>query len=262
MSHDQEIPPIGPGAPLAVDLLRTVLEGLELLLAGVGIAGWRDAMRTVLDQPGAAETADAYLRLSAGSASGTFHDLTISLYNGHRVTEDQEPWVNELLATFQSIGLLAARAISDGGASAPMPTSVEEAAARHAHVGEDVPPRTRMHVNGMRCTTCDTRFMLDSSIDWTAARRWSLFTAPARIATQRSASLVAAAISPATDPDTRASIGDMRLAVRSLKLPEIRLPYNRADRGPTDPCPVCGAVTWTPVTWQLEGDPLTVKPVS
>ena len=138
--------------------------------------------------------------------------------------------------------------------------SVEDAAARHAHVGEEVPPRTRMHVTGMRCTTCDTRFMLDSSSDWAAARRWSLFTAPARIAARRSASLVAAAFNSATDPATRASIADVLPAVRKLKLAEIRLPYNRSDRGPTDLCPVCGAETWTPIRWQLEGDPPTLVP--
>ena len=89
----------GPGAPLAIDLLRSVLEGLDLLFAGAEILHWRDRVRAALDQPGAAETADAYLRLSGGSASERSTTLTISLFNGHPVTEAQEPWINELLNT-------------------------------------------------------------------------------------------------------------------------------------------------------------------
>jgi len=258
----EEIPPIGAEAPLAIDLLRSVLAGLELIFSGVGILPWRDRMRAALDEPDAAATADAYLRLSAGSASGTFHDLTISLFNRHSVTEDQEPWINELLTTFQSIGLLAARTVSEGGAAAALGITVEEAAASHPHIEGDVPPRTRIHVAGMHCTTCDSRFMLDSSTDWSAARRWSLSAAPARIASGRSASLVAAAFSPGADPATRASVADVRPAIHRLKLPEIRLPYNRSDRGPTDRCPVCGAETWTPIYWQLEGDPPALVPLS
>ena len=76
----------------------------------------------------------------------------------------------------------------------------------------------------------------------------------------RSASLIAAAFSPDTDPATRAHRADVRPAVQKLKLPEIRLPYNRPDRGPTDRCPVCGADTWTPINWRLEGDPPALVP--
>ncbi len=257
----EEIPPVTAGAPLAIDLLRSVLEGLNQLFAEAEIVHWRDRVRAALDAPDAASTADAYLSLSGGSAAGTFHDLIISLFNRHAVTERQEPWINELLTTFQSIGLQAARAISDGGPSAMLPTGVEEAAARHAHIEGDVPPRTRIHVTGMRCTTCDSRFMLDSAIDWAAATRWSLFTAPARIATGRSASLVTAAFDPDADPAARAEVAGVRPAIDELKLPAIRLPYNRPDRGPNDHCTVCGADTWVPIRWQLDGDPPKLVPL-
>ncbi len=255
-----EIPPIGAEEPLAIDLLRSVLEGLELLFGQAGIVGWRDRVRSVREQPDAGSTAKAYSAMAGGSAAGTFHDLIISLFNGHQVTERQEPWINEMLSTFQSIGVLAARAVKDGGASARSPMSAAEAAALHPWSQTDAPPRTRIHVSGMRCTTCDGRFLLDTTLDSGAAKRWSLFTAPRRIASMRSASLVAAAFSPETDPATRASITDVRPAVQKLKLPEIRLPYNRPDRGPTDRCPVCGAETWTPINWRLEGDPPALVP--
>ena len=124
--------------------------------------------------------AKAYLAMSDGSSAGTFHDLIISLFNGHPVTERQEPWINELLSTFQSIGVLAARAVNDGGASARLPMSVRRGrcAATLRRSQTHAPPRTRIHVSGMRCTTCDSRFLLDSTLDSGAAKRWSLFTAP------------------------------------------------------------------------------------
>ena len=120
-----EIPPIRAEEPLAADLLRSVLEGLELLFSEAGIVGWRDRVRSVGEQPDAGSIAKAYLAMSEGSAAGTFHDLIISLFNGHPVTERQEPWINELLSTFQSIGVLAARAIKDRGTSARLPMSSE-----------------------------------------------------------------------------------------------------------------------------------------
>jgi hypothetical protein len=257
----EEIPPLTTEAPPAIDLLRSVLEGLDHLFAKAQIPGWRDRVRAALDAADAATVAGAYLNISQGSAPGTFHDLIISRLNRHALTERQEPWVNELLTTFQSIGLLAARAISDGDAEARLSGSVEEAAAQHPELEGDVPARTRILVTGMRCTTCDTRFALDDAAESAAAIRWSLFTAPARIATGRSPGLVTAAFDPDGDPATKAEVAEVRPAIDGLKLAAIRRPYNRPGGAPDDRCPVCGAGTWVPIRWQLDGDPLRLVPL-
>jgi len=248
-------------APPAIDLLRSVLEGLENLFGEAQIPYWRERVRAALKAPDAATTAGVYLHISQGSAPGTFHDLIISRLNRHAVSERQEPWVNQLLTTFQSIGLLAARAIADGDAAARLSNSVEEAAAQHPEIEGDVPARTRILVTGMRCTTCDTRFALDDAAESAAAIRWSLFTAPGRIAAGRSPGLVTAAFDPEGDPATKAEVAEVRPAIDELKLAAIRRPYNRPDGARDDRCPVCGAATWVPIHWLLDGDPLKLVPL-
>jgi hypothetical protein len=92
---------------LAAPLLRCVLEGLDALFAKTKIVSWRKEVLRVA-AAGDATIAAAYQDIARGSAPGTFHDLIISVRNGHGVTEAQEPFVNELLATLQSMGMAAA----------------------------------------------------------------------------------------------------------------------------------------------------------
>jgi hypothetical protein len=242
--------------PLARVALTSVLEGLVQLFSRVGVSHWRDFARTALEADDPRGAARIYLQFSQGSAPGTFHDYSISAFNRHPVTERQEPWINELLTTFQAIGLQAARVVAADGEAARLPASLNEVANQTAGI-ESAPPRaSRMRIYGMRCTTCETRFILDHAVDSAAAQRWSLFTAPSRIGNRQSVALVAAAFEPDADPATRAELEHVRPAIEALGLPAIRLPYNRPDRGPEDPCPVCGAVTWQPTPWWLRSDPL------
>ena len=247
--------------PPAIDLLRSVLEGLELLFSQAGIVGWRDRVRSVRD--GSERRVDGQRVYRHVRRQRTGHlprpdHLALQPPPGHRGA--------------RSHGSTSCCAPSSRSACWPLARSREAAPPPGLGWASErplratptwrvmSPPRTQMHVTGMHCTTCDSRFMLDSATSSAAARRWSLFTAPRHIASMRSPGLVAAAFSPETDPATRASVADVRPAIRKLELPEIRLPYNRPDRGPTDRCPVCGADTWTPITWRLEGDPPALVP--
>lgn len=208
--------------------------------------------------------ARAYASMSRGSASGTFHDRIISVFNDDRVTVRQEPYVNALLRTFQSIGPACVHAITADGDDAVLGQSTADAASEYwlRWQGRDVPSRWRTVVTGVRCRTCDSRYLLDNALDGVAARRWSLTTAPAWIETGRSRQLVDAAMDPEGHPETRAQLEAVRPAFQALGLPSIPLPYNRLDRGPNDRCRVCGSDTWTTTHWLMLYDPPRLEPMT
>jgi hypothetical protein len=248
--------------PSAIAVLRSTLAGLDELFHRTSITHWRDSVREVAAVERPSAKARAYRSMSAGSASGTFHDLIISVYNNHPITARQEPFVNNLLSTLQSLGIGATLAIERDGDQATLGRPTAEVAAEHwlAQEGRDVRNRWDMIVTGVRCTTCDSRYQLDGSPDEIAARRWSLTTAPARIEAGRSRGLVNAAMDPLRDPHTRTELDLVAPAFEQVDLPVIRLPYNLPDRGPNDRCRVCGADTWTPgIHWRVLDDPLRLE---
>ena len=81
---------MGSTAPPAANLLRRVLDGLDELFTRTDVPAWAEIVREVGAIADPVEMARAYDRMSQGSASGTFHDLIISMRNGHAVTEVQE----------------------------------------------------------------------------------------------------------------------------------------------------------------------------
>lgn len=247
--------------PHAGQLMRSVLVGMEELFARTGVPFWEQQVRTVaaLDTPSA--MARAYRAMSQGSAPGTFHDLLISVRNQAPITELQEPFVNEVLSTFQSLGLACMNAIHSGGDEATLGRSTAEAAGEHwlQWQGHDLPSRWPKVVTGVRCTTCDSRYQLDDASAWAAALRWSLITAPAQIEAGRSRELVDAALDPRGDPDTLAQLDAMGPAFERLGLPVIPLPYNRPGRAPNHRCLTCGADSWTTIHWLLLDDPIRLE---
>ena len=237
---------------------------MEALFRRVPIHGWHERVQLVLEPNDPEEMAAAYRQMSAGSAPGTLHDLIISEYNRHPITERQEPWVNELLTTFESIAGMAAKSIAKRGTGARISMSLEEAARRYPWQGEDepsVPGRGDVHVYAVDCTTCGSRFLLNTAVASAASQRWAVRVAPQLIASDRAAELVAAALDPDHDPETRRAVEEVRPAAEQLGLKEIRMPYNRPDHQPDDRCPVCGADTWKPVVLRLSADPLRLIPM-
>lgn len=248
--------------PNASALLRSTLEGLDELFDRTSIAFWRDRVRTVAAIEPPSSMARAYRSMSAGSASGTFHDVTISVLNDHPITSRKEPFLNELLTTFQSLGTGATLAIERDGDRALLGRPAADVAAEHAWTPQDGESRSRwdlMFVTGVRCTTCDSRYRLDTGSDWIAARRWSLITAPAWIEAGRSRALVEAAMDPLGEPAIRAELDRLAPAFEQVDLPVIRLPYNRPKRAPNDRCRVCGADSWSTIAWRMLDDPLRLE---
>lgn len=246
----------------AADLLRSVLDGLDELFARTGVGFWGEQVRKVAAFESPTMMARAYASMSQGSAPGTFHDLIISVRNHDPITAHQEPFVNELLATFQSIGLACMNAIAADADGAQLGQSTADTAREHwlRWQGHDVASRWRKAVTGVRCRTCDSRYLLDDSPDWVAALRWSLTTAPAWIDDGRGRQLVDAAMDPDGHADTRAQLDAVRPAFEALGLPFIPLPYNRPDRGPNDRCGNCGADSWTTTHWLMVHDPPRLEP--
>ena len=121
--------------------------------------------------------------------------------------------------------------------------------------------RTDVIVYALRCTTCETRFLLDTAVAQAAARRWSLEVAPPRVAAERSAELVATAFDAEHDAEASGAMEAVRPAADALGLSAIRLPYNRPRGEPDDRCTVCGADTWKPVPLRLLEDPIRLVPV-
>ena len=167
--------------PHAAELLRSVLDGLDELFTRTGFEFWDEQVRKVATFKSPTRVARAYASMSQGSASGTFHDRIISAFNHDPVTVRQEPYVNALLATFRSIGLACVDAITSNGADAHLEQPTADAASEYWERWQRHDVRSRWHtvVTGVRCRTCDSRYLLDNSPDWAAARRWSLTTAPA-----------------------------------------------------------------------------------
>jgi hypothetical protein len=202
--------------------------------------------------------------MAQGSAPGTFHDRIISVRNGDAVTEAQEPFVNELLTTLESLGMAAATAISTDGGHAAMRQTAEELAVRsvwHYVDGAATPPRTEHIVTGVRCNRCASRYMLDDAPRWAAARRWALTVAPGRIAAGQSRGLVNAALEPDRDPSTRAELDRRRAPFQAIGLPAIPLPYNKPGHAPNDRCRICGADDWGTSLWRLVGEPPRLEPL-
>ena len=115
--------------------------------------------------------AAGYQLMSQGSAPGTFYDLIISGINGHPVTEAQEPWVNQLLTTFQAVAAVACRGDRRRGPAAGMPVPSGVAARRypwHPDRAADL-DRARVIVYSVVCTTCGSRFLLDTAVAEAAA---------------------------------------------------------------------------------------------
>ena len=248
--------------PQAADVLRSVLDGLEELFRRTRVGFWDEQVRRVAAFDSPTMMAGVYASMSQGSAPGTFHDLTISVFNHHPITPRQEPFVNELLTTFQSVGLACMNAISADGDAAALGQSTAEIASDYwlRWQGHDVASRWHKVVTGVRCKTCDGRFLLDDSPDWVAALRWSLTTAPAWIDAGRSRQLIDVAMDPGGHAETRAQLEAVRPAFEALGLPFIPLPYNRPDRGPNDRCRTCDADSWTTTHSLMVHDPPRLEP--
>jgi hypothetical protein len=248
----------------AANLLYSSLVGMVELFGQVKIDFWQERARLVLELREPEAMAAGYRLMSQGSAPGTLHDLGISEFNRHPITEPQEPWVKELLTTFESLAGAAADAIAKNGAKAQFPMPLAEAALRYPwqrEVKPRDPSRDDVHVYAFDCTTCGSRFLQDIAVASAAAKRWAVRTAPQMIAANRSAQLVSAAFHAYQDPKAQRAVDEVRPAADQLGLPEIRLPYNRPDRQPDDRCPVCGADTWKPVALRLSEDPLRLDPM-
>ena len=249
--------------PPSADLLRWVLDGLDELFTTTAVAAWADAVRKVGAVDAPIEKARAYERISQGSAPGTFHDLIISVRNGHAVREIQEPYVNELLATLQSIGRSAAHMVVVAGAQAPLDEEIAEVAARDVFMPLESPPRRRqIMVTLMHCVVCGTKYQLDVGPHYVAARRWALTTVPAWIADSRARGLVAHAMEPMDHQETRKELETVRPAFDTLGLAVIRLPYNRPDRGQNDRCATCGADNWITSHLQFIDSPPRLEPLT
>ena len=251
--------------PRAADLLRSSLVGMDALFGRVKIHGWHERVRLVFELGDPEAMAAGYRAMSAGSAPGTLHDLIISEYNRHPITEQQEPWVNELLTTFETLAGVAADAIARGDGKARIPMSLAEAARRYPwqrEVEAQAPSRDDVHVYAFDCTTCGSRFLQDIAVASAASQRWAVRIAPQMIASNRASELVAAAFDAEHDPEAQRAVEEVRPAAEQLGLPQIRLPYNRPDHQPDDRCPVCGADTWKPVMLRFTDDPPHLVPAS
>jgi hypothetical protein len=249
----------------AAGLLRSSLVGMVGLFDGVDIDWWRGLTRRVLDLGDPDVMAVGYKMMSQGSAPGTFYDLFITRSNGHHVSEVQEPWVNQLLTTFQAMAAVATEAIATHGPAATMPGTPTVAARRYPwHTGASPgdADRTRVMVYSVICSTCGSRFLLDTAVAEAAARRWSLRIAPSMVADQRSLELVSVALAPDDDAGARDAVEEVRPAADALGLVTVRLPYNRPAGQPDDRCPVCGADTWLAGPLLLRDDPLGFIPLS
>jgi hypothetical protein len=245
----------------AAGLLGSVLDGMDALFTRTAITHWRGRVREVAAIAPPAHRARAYRSMAQGSAPGTFHDLIISARNQHTVTSSQEPFVNELLTTFQSVALGAVVAIERDGEGAILEQPIAEVAAKDvwAQQGSNGTSRWLMWATGVRCTTCDSRYQLDDAAAVIAARRWSLTTAPAWIVDGRSRHLVDTAMDSRADTEARAQLEVVAPAFARLELPIIRLPYNLPHGAPNDRCQVCGADSWTTVSWRVLDDPLRLE---
>ena len=255
---------MGSTAPPAGDLLRRVLDGLDELFTRTDVPAWAEVVREVGAIADPVEMARAYDRMSQGSASGTFHDLIISMRNGHAITEVQEAYVNELLATFQSIGRAATHAVVVEGAEARLTESIADAAARDVFMPLESlsPPRRReIIVTLMHCAVCGTTYQLDIGPHYVAARRWALTTAPAWIAEPSARDLVAPAMDPLDHEETRQELETVRPAFDRLGSPVIRLPYNRPDAGANDRCATCGADSWLTAHLRFLDSPPRLEPL-
>lgn len=232
-------------APRASTILHSCLVGLDQLFGRVAIEAWQNEVRRVLELHDPAAIAEGYRRMSRGSAPGTFHDLIISEFNRHPVTEQQEPWVNELLTTFQAMASASARAIAGGGPDAKLPVTPSEAARQTPGfdgVAPELTDRRHVRVHAVDCQTCGSRFLLDTAVAEAAAKRWAVLTAPSMVAANRSTVLASIALDPASDALARRAIAEIRPAADRLDLLTIRMPYNRPAHQPDDRCPVCFAV--------------------
>jgi hypothetical protein len=231
---------------------------MEALFERLRIDAWLVRVRKVLGLKDAADMATGYGLMSQGSAPGTFHDLIVSSFNRHPVTEPQEPWINELLTTFQAIAEVATEAVAGQGRGASMPIPARVAARRYPGLADKTaaPDRDRVTVYSFVCSTCGSRYLLDTAVAQAAARRWALDVAPEAIEGRRSPGLVATAFDPDQDAAARHLMEAVRPAADALGLVVIRRPYNRPGGDPDDRCPVCGADTWRPVPLKLEEDPV------
>ncbi len=250
---------------LAAPLLRSVLVGLDALFTRTRIGFWREQVRQVAAAESGVAMAAAYQVMAQGSAPGTFHDRIISVRNRDAVTEAQEPFVNELLTTLESLGMAAATTISTDGEHAAMRETAEQLAARyvwHYVDGSQTPPRTEHVVTGMRCKRCSSQYTLDDSPRWAAARRWALTVAPGRIAAGRSRALVDSALDPERDPLMRRELERMKAPFEAIGLPVISLPYNKPGNAPNDRCRTCGADDWGTIHWRLVGEPPWLEPLT
>jgi hypothetical protein len=249
---------------LAALLLRSVLAGLDALFTRTQISFWREQVRRVAAAESGVTMAAAYQVMARGSAPGTFHDRIISVRNRDAVTEAQEPFVNELLTTLESLGMSAAMTIAADGEQAAMRETAEQLAARYAwHYvdGSAIPSRSDHIVTGLRCKTCGSRYSLDDAPRLAAARRWALTVAPGRIAAGRSRALVDAALDPERDTLTRRELELMKAPFEAVGLPVISLPYNKPGYAPNDRCRTCGADDWGTIHWRLIGEPPWLEPL-
>jgi cytochrome c5 len=249
---------------LAGPLLRSVLAGLDALFTRTRIGIWREQVRRVAAAESAGPMAAAYRVMAKGSAPGTFHDRIISVRNRDAITEAQEPFVNELLTTLESLGMSAAMTIAADGEHAAMRETAEQLAARyvwHYVDGSATPSRSEHVVTGMRCKTCHSRYSLDGAPRLAAACQWALTVAPGRIAAGRSRALVDAALDPERDALTSRELERMKAPFEAVGLPVISLPYNKPGHAPNDRCRTCGADDWGTIHWRLIGEPPLLEPL-
>jgi hypothetical protein len=79
---------------------KQALKAMFILLSRTGVDGWA---KWIMEDIQLAEESKVDHHLRAYGGMGSFNDVIICTINGHKVTEEQEPWVNQLFQNLQGL---------------------------------------------------------------------------------------------------------------------------------------------------------------
>lgn len=90
-----------------MDFYKLTLEAIFKLLNETGVQFWADWILEDLDNW--ENNKSVWHHLSAYGGMGSFNDVVICVENNHKVTKQQETWVNHLLMSLQSLAYYLAK---------------------------------------------------------------------------------------------------------------------------------------------------------
>lgn len=210
-------------------LYQVSLEALEELFILVGEEYWGQWIQKDLQMWVKERTVDHHLDAYRGGM-GSFSDLLILRYNGHKLEEGQEPWINACLRGLTSIAYGCARDIEN-----------------NRNIETPDREETEVIFSGWICKGCGAEFGTEKNVLWAAADLWASSLIK-KMLLGRGKDIVKQGYNWEKDPECQRCLAQVRAWI--AKKPVCFL--TDVFHWERDVCPNCSKKNWAGCRWKID----------